>query len=115
MEGAAPVLQINNRIPGFRDRLITDPLLQGAVFPHALATVLTKLLGTDEYEDDEPWVQDWKTFAGQLFGEELPDNLADEENAGQLVSTVEDIVSRFCQSNAFASNTRKETEQAYND
>jgi hypothetical protein len=115
MEGAAPVLQINNRIPGLRDRLMTDRLLQGAVFPHALATVLAKLLGTDEYEDEEQWVQDWKTFAGRLLGEELPDNLADEDNSLELATIVENIVNRFCQINAFASNARKETEQAYGD
>jgi hypothetical protein len=115
MEGGSPELQISNRIPGFRDRLMTDPLLQGAVFPHALATVLHKLLGTDEYDDDEQWVQDWKTFAASLLGEELPDNLSDEENGAQLVSTIETVVGRFCQINAFASTARKETERAYSE
>jgi hypothetical protein len=115
MEGAAPALQINNRIPGLRDRLMSDRLLQGAVFPHALATVLKELLGTDQYDDDEQWVQDWKTFAARLHGEELPDDLSEEENSAQLASTVENIVNRFCEMNAFASNARKETEQAYRE
>ena len=115
MEGAAPTLEINNRIPGFRDRLMTDPLLQGAVFPHALTTVLQKLLGTDEYDDDEQWVQDWKTFITRLLGEELPENLSDDENAALLVTTIETVVSRFCQINAFASTARKETERAYSE
>lgn len=115
LDGAAPVLQINNRIPGFRDRLMTDRLLQGAVFPHALTTVLQKLLGTDEYDDEEQWVQDWKTFAAQLNGEELADNLSDEEEGVRLASTIENIVNRFCESNAFASNARKETEQVHSE
>ncbi len=114
MEGAAPELQINNRIPGFRDRLMSDVLLQGAVFPQALAAVLTKLLGTGEYDDDEQWVQDWKAFAATLYGKELPDDLAEEDD-GQLALMVEEVVTRFCQMYAFATNARKETEQTYND
>jgi|HubBroStandDraft_5_1064220.scaffolds.fasta_scaffold15245_4 hypothetical protein len=113
MEGAAPVLEINNRIPGLRDRLLSDRLLQGAVFPHALTILLQNLLGTDEHDDDEQWVKDWTGFAERLNGEELPDNLSDPENEVQLASTIENIVGRFCQMNAFASNVRKETEQAY--
>lgn len=115
MEGTAPVLQINNRIPGLRDRLLGDRLLQGAVFPHALAMVLRKLLGSDEHEDEEQWVKDWKVFAERLNGEELPDDLSEPENEGLLESTIENIVGRFCQVNAFASSIRKETEQAYSE
>jgi hypothetical protein len=113
MDGGPPVLQINNRIPSFRDRLMADPVLQGAIYPHALRTVLKELLGTDEHDDETEWVRDWKTFAGRLLGEELPENLADEDN--ELASTIDRIVERFCQIRLFASTARRQQEEAHHD
>lgn len=113
--GGPPSLQINNRIPGLRDRLMTDSVLQGAVYPHALRAVLLDVLGSDEYDDDMKWVQDWKTFASGLRGEELPEALGDDEDRSELTELVDDLVYRFCQAKSFATSARSDQEKSFDD
>jgi hypothetical protein len=115
LTGGPPVLQINNRIPGLRDRLMTDPILQGAIYPHALRIVLTDVLGNDEYDDDMKWVEDWKTFATELKGEELPEAVADEEGTSELIELVDDLAYRFCQIKGFATAARSPQENSFDD
>jgi hypothetical protein len=81
-----PELLVNNRIPGLRKRLDEDVLLQGAIYTQAAAAIL-RVVFSDNVDDEEEWVQDWRTFAEALLGEELNDTQED----------VDDLVERICE------------------
>jgi len=92
---ARPELVINNRIPGFADRLKMDPLIQGAIIPHAMARVLEAALKDNNADDTADWVQDWRKFATSVLGEEIPDDLDPDDLDGRIKEVVEKFVNRM--------------------
>lgn len=101
--GADPVLQINNRVPGLRDRLLQDPILQGAIFPHALRAVMQAILGSGEYDSDMPVYQAWTEFVTELVGHQLNDDFND---AADLELALDEIVEKFCGVKQFATSAK---------
>lgn len=106
--GEGPELVINNRLPGLRERLLEEPLLQGMVFPAALRQVLLAAFGDGEFSDEE-WISDWRLFAKALDVDALaePDEVMDVET---LAQHVDDTVKRFCDSKRFGERARALTE-----
>lgn len=82
----APCLLINNRIPGMRQRLEEDVLMQGAIYTHAAAKVLRVVL-TENVDDEAEWAKDWRAYAEDLIGEELPESAPDD--------VVDDLIERL--------------------
>jgi hypothetical protein len=82
----APCLLINNRIPGMRQRLEEDVLLQGAIYTYAAATVMRVVL-SENVDDEADWVKDWREFAEDLVGEELPES-APEDIVDELIERI---------------------------
>lgn len=83
--GARPVLVLNSRLPNALVRLKSDPLVQGAILPAAIALILDRLLdpegpGTEE----EEWVDDWHTWYRAATGAD-PDEVEDDEERRALV------------------------------
>jgi hypothetical protein len=114
LDGGPPVLELNNRIPGLRDRLMQDPLLQGSIYPQALRQILQSVLTNDELDDEIEWVSDWKTLASRLLGEEISDDLAEEGHESDLDDVVEKTVKSFCVWRRFASSVNKFEEKIFN-
>jgi len=107
ISGAAePVLQINNRIPGLRERLLNDSLLQGAVYPEALRQILTHMVFGDAGDDETEWVRLWKKFAQELRKEEWPEDLDSEDDESACEELIRDLVERYCNHFKFASAAR---------
>lgn len=107
-----PVLQINNRIPGLREELLSNPLLQGAILPAALRQVLDALLRSDEYEE-MGWVTDWRRFISELGAEDLPE--ADEDvDSSTLDKIIDSAVAIFAEKKAFVQRARSQFEGASN-
>jgi len=102
--GEGPELVINNRVPGLRERLLEEPLLQGLVFPAALRNVLAAAFGDGEFSDEE-WVSDWRQFAGFLGVDSLaePDESPDAETLDQQIG---ETIRRFCDSKRFGERAR---------
>lgn len=111
--GAKPVLQINNRIPDLRERLLEDPILQGAIYTEALRNVLNALFH-DDADDDMEWVVNWKKFIAEVRGVEVADDI-DSEDAGVVEEIVEGTIERFLERMQFASRARKVKEEIQND
>ena len=91
---ARPELVLNNRIPLLSERLKSDPLIQGAIIPHAISVVL-KAAMADEVDDAIEWVQDWRRFAAALLGEELEDGMDTEELESRISTVVYKFVTRM--------------------
>jgi hypothetical protein len=108
--GAVPVLQINNRIPGLRERLFEDPVVQGAIYPQALRQVLTFILKDDPGDDDTVWVEDWKTFTAELLKRPFPEHLDPEEDDSEIEMLVDEAVEAYCATYVFATTARTRAE-----
>jgi hypothetical protein len=113
IDGGGPILQLNNRIPGIRDRLMQDPLLRGSIYPQAFRQILSTLFNSDEYDDEVPWVQDWKVFVSRLIGKEFPEELG-EEDSESIHQETESILKKFCAWRRFASLVNKFEEKSFN-
>ena len=99
---AAPVLQINNRIPDLRERLFEDPLLAGAIYTEALRQVLHAVLLSNEFDDEMEWVINWKKFIEEVRGTAIPLEMDDEDNALAL-DVIEETIEKFLELRKFAS------------
>jgi hypothetical protein len=99
-----PRLLLNNQIPGLRERLLSDPLLQGAILPAAMQHVLGKVLYSSEF-DDADWASDWKNFVESLCGEVFPpdDEELDEEDVSPII---ENAVVAFIETKRFAEKAK---------
>jgi hypothetical protein len=101
-----PKLQINNRIPFLRERLLSDPVLQGAILPAAMRIVLKAALEEDEFGEAE-WVHDWRKFLEELGSERFPD---EDENPSEdeIEQMISSAVERFSMVKQFVERARME-------
>jgi hypothetical protein len=83
-----PELSINSNIPGFKGRLLSDPLIQGLILPAVVRELLFELL-QGSASDDLSWVSSWKKFAEGMAGRKWPS----EEDGEEFI---EDCVVAFC-------------------
>ncbi len=113
--GAKPELQINNRIPGLRERLFDDPLLAGAIYTEALRQVLTAIFFDDQLDDDMEWVVNWKRFVAEVRGVPVPDDLDGEDGSNQIQDIIDDTVEKFVLRRQFATKAIKAREALQND
>jgi hypothetical protein len=89
-----PTLVINSRIPGLAERILADPILQGAIFPTVVNNVMDAILfGTLDSEID--WVLEWRDFASTLIGEALPESAKDDDRDELLSRIVDAFVNRI--------------------
>jgi hypothetical protein len=103
-EGDRPHLVLNSRISESRDKIMTNPMLKGSIYPHALRGVLRFLYAEEPGpDDDEDWVRDWKRFVVSLVGEQSEERLSEEENdAADLRDLIEEVVVAFTNRGRFA-------------
>jgi hypothetical protein len=107
---SGPVLEISNKIVGLAARIKADPLLQGAIYPHALRVFLNQFLGENEPETGLKWVDDWHRFLKALTGRDLQEDELDED---EVESFTDDAVKTFLDVNGFASKAAKHEEEAH--
>ena len=91
-----PVLLLNKKIPDFKDRLVADPLIGGAILVPALREILSVLL--DDMEGGE-WQEDWTKFVKTVHPEaDIDGQLDDQDKADQI----DGIVAVFAETHGFA-------------
>jgi hypothetical protein len=104
--GARPRLVLNSRISNVVLRLKTDPLLQGAVLPQAIAQILSQVLDPQgDGADEEEWVSDWKTWFADTTGLEAEEQ-EDEELRRPMVAAA---CKAFASQQRFATRTEAVT------
>jgi hypothetical protein len=84
---AKPELLLNRAVPDLAQRLTTDPVLQGAIFPVVVRTIMKTLL-QGAVSDDEEWVGDWLAFFSELVGEPVTTDLGDSDDVEDLLTRV---------------------------
>lgn len=99
---SGPMLTLNSQVPEIADRLKTDSLLQGAIYPEVVRHLARRLLadGSDSDEDETEWVVDWKSWMRDVLGRDIDsvDDL-DEDSMNELA---DELVEGFARSNGFA-------------
>lgn len=100
-----PVLHLNNRVAGFKFRILENPLLGGVLLSAAFRRVLEYLVA-DPYEEDDPdhWKSLWLRYLKEQFGseEDLTSLKGDEERE----LWVEENVRSFCERCSFIHRIR---------
>jgi len=109
VDEGGPVLVLNYRIPGFKHRILENPLLQGIVLPAAFRIVLEKLAvdPVPEEDDDDDWRLLWLRYLKETFA--IDDNVADLKDE-ELREWIDNAVRRFCESRGFIESIRAMSE-----
>jgi hypothetical protein len=86
-------LLVNDQVPGIKDRLRWDPLLQATIYPAAFRMILTEAVerGASDDDGEELWMTRWLKFAKSLHPEAatLPEGEEDQE------AWIDDVVESF--------------------
>lgn len=99
---SGPVLQLNRKIPGVKERLMGDPLNQAIILPAVLREILVFILwGRVGDFDEDSWQKRWIEFASQVCDEPVPGS--DVEDPEQLHEWAESVVTGFSEQRVFAS------------
>ena len=103
-EDDAPFLVVNNRIEGMNDIVRFDPSFAALVFPTSLRTVLHRMLDerSEDGDDEQPWVENWITFARTLTDASLPDS----NDFDQRQRWIDDSVNAFSKKNRLLNRYR---------
>jgi hypothetical protein len=98
---AGPTLAVNNRIPGLADRMPSDPILMGAVYPEVVRQIAQQIFSPEGGIDEEAeWARDWRNWMAQLLNREIdPSEHADFESLEVLAN---DLAGAFAERNRFA-------------
>lgn len=102
---SGPTLCINNRIPGLAERLQSDVLLQGAIYPEVarklLQFVWMEQAATDPSE--AAWLEDWSDWFAHQLNRPLQEGEAEDDDAVQALA--DDVAAAFANRMKFASLT----------
>jgi len=89
---ARPKLLLNFRIPGAVDRISSDPVFQGLVFPGVIREILTWIYWAEdggwEEENGDSWQNLWIEFARRVLGEEPPETKSDPSDVRKWIDEV---------------------------
>jgi hypothetical protein len=99
LENDRPYLVLNNRIPGLQEKLFTDPLFRGSIYPHALRMIVRSIYSDSSPSFDEERVEDWKMFVSVLVGDASARDMNENDNVDELVDAV---VREFTNRNRYA-------------
>ncbi|MCO6051516.1 hypothetical protein NGM99_17160 [Mesorhizobium sp. RP14(2022)] len=103
---AAPALVLNSAVPGFKFRILENPLLQGVLLPAALRIVLEKI-AQDPASEEGDWKEQWLEYCRHDLGnEDDPSELSAEDRE----IWVFELVERFCESKDFIGKIKKALE-----
>ncbi|MFA5941562.1 MAG: hypothetical protein WC809_19610 [Sinimarinibacterium sp.] len=101
---SGPLLALNNRLPSLADDIRSNPILQGAIVPHAVRQVLEYMLLDDEASPEAEWVKDWHAFAAAINGgQEMADLLGDPD---EIRIVIAETVSLFNERSRWTSRQR---------
>lgn len=107
----SPVLELNNRIPGLKQKILEDPLLQGTILPEALRRVAVELASdpSADYEDETDWKAEWFSYIRDEL--EVAEDPSELTTSGDKFEWVEDVVRRFCEGAGFVAQIRSKGEE----
>lgn len=99
---AGATLMVNSRIPGLADRMRTDILLQGAVYPEVVRQMVRAIYSdakSDADEDDE-WINDWRTWLSDQAAREIA--LDEASDPDELAALANELAAAFAKKQRYA-------------
>lgn len=111
---AIPVLQINNRVLGLREKLLTDAVLQGSIYPYALRTILNHILSDNSGDGEIGWIKDWKAFTKDLHDLPWPEE-EEDRNEDTVEDFIDTTVKSYCDHLKLATKAKSKAESALNE
>lgn len=92
-------LAVNNRVPDIMERLKSDSMLMGLVYPEVVRQIARRIWEEGSTApDDADWLVDWKTWLEELLGR--PVSIEDESEVDEIA---DDMASNFAARYKYAS------------
>lgn len=108
---SGPILKVNSRIPDLIETLKRDPILQGVIYPEVVRRMARALLSPgNEYDDEEDWVADWKSWFESQLGRDFAEGEVDDTDTAEVLA--DEVTSSFAKKNRFATNLIAARQQA---
>lgn len=96
---AGPELAVNSRVPGIMERLKSDAILMGLIYPEVVRQIARRIWDEDfGVPDDAEWLVDWKVWLEEQLGRTVS---ADE--VIEVDELADDMVKNFAIKHKFAS------------
>lgn len=109
-KGVQPRLLINSRIPGFKQRLLDDPLMMGAVLPLAVRDALR--IVREEDDEAHEWVARWRRFVEDVAGSADAELIFgdDANDDGEIDEAIDRVCKALVEKRRYASRALKVAE-----
>lgn len=97
---AGPMLAVNSRIPGIKERLPTDTALTAIIYPEVVRQMVS-VVWDSNVDEDADWLIDWKTWLSEQLGREVTsDDISDPD---MLEALGIEVAQNFASTHKFAS------------
>jgi hypothetical protein len=94
---AGPELAVNSRVPSIMERLKSDAMLMGLIYPEVVRQIARRIWDEDSLPEDSEWLNDWKVW--------LEDQLGRAVSADEVIDVDEladDMAKNFASKHKFA-------------
>jgi hypothetical protein len=101
-DSRGPIVELNQELPGIKERLIKETRFRSLILSGVLREVLTHVLsfGLDESDEYEEMATKWLKFASKYYAEEPP--TPDERGSiGKVQEWVQQVLKPFCEKHQF--------------
>ena len=98
---AGPMLAINSRIPGIKDRLPTDTVLMATIYPEVVRQMVV-LVWDPSVDEDEDWLRDWKIWLLEQLGRQVSSDDFSDHDALEALGV--EAAQNFAAKHKFASS-----------
>jgi hypothetical protein len=97
---AGPELAVNSRVPGIMERLKSDTILMGLIYPEVVRQIARRIWDEDfGVSEDAEWLADWKLWLEEQLGRAVS---ADE--VIEVDELADDMAKNFATKHKFASS-----------
>lgn len=96
---AGPQLAVNSRIPGIMERLQSDAILMGLIYPEVVRQIARRIWNDDAgISEDAEWLADWKTWLEEQLGRAVS-----SDDVANIDDVADEMANNFATKHKFAS------------
>lgn len=99
-DAKGPIVELNQELPGIKERIIKESRFRSLIMPEVLRTVLAQIVSSslDENEDYTEAAENWFKFAANFYPEKPP---IDDRSITKIQEWVQAVVKSFCEKHQF--------------
>lgn len=91
-------LAVNSRVPNIVEKLKSDPVLMGLIYPEVVRQIARRIWEEDStVPEDADWLDDWKTWLEELLGRPVS-----KEETSEIDEIADDMTKDFAARHRFA-------------